>query len=71
MMIDLNKLKDYNELEELLIAKLGLDPVQKALDHLHDDMGDHGLELYRDGLYEMLLDYVEDDLVKHEVDIIG
>lgn len=52
---------NYWELEEQLNAKYGADIVTDALVQLEEDYGINGLDAYRSGEFDMLLNYFENN----------
>lgn len=56
----INNINNYWELEKVLVEKFGSEKVTDALVQLEEDYGTNGLDAYRSGNFEMLLNYFED-----------
>ena len=51
---------NYLELEEELKEKFGSEKLAEALEQLEEDYGTNGLDSYKSGNFELLLDIIED-----------
>lgn len=51
---------NYLELEEELREKFGSEKLEEALEQLEEDYGTNGLDSYKSGNFELLLDIIED-----------
>lgn len=52
---------NYWELEDKLVAKYGAEAVTDALAQLEEDYGTNGLDAYRSGEFDMLLNYFDNN----------